>query len=158
MSLVPVPFRPFAIIAVVAAAMTAGASPAAAEVFTYDLSMKTTAQPLGVPKEKLTITGTMTWDDESGELTFDVSDPRGLRILGAGLLGSSGKLAIGRVTLEAQDSDMEPLFTGAGFFKGKFTKGNSHFSGSFTSVADSLDGDPSGFIYLSGKATAKRRP
>ncbi|MGV3722909.1 MAG: hypothetical protein ACO1SX_18580, partial [Actinomycetota bacterium] len=136
----------------------AGARPPAAEVFTYDISMNTTAQPLGAPKQKLKITGTMTWDDESGELTFDVSEPRGLRILGAGHLGSSGKLAIGRVTLEAQDPDMESLFTGDGFFKGKLTKGNSHFSGSFTSVADSFNGDPSGFIYLSGKATAKRRP
>jgi len=139
-------------------ALAAPAAPAQAAVSTYDITMNTVAQPLTGAKVKLTVTGTMTWDDVSGAVTFDVDEPGGVNIQGTGLLGNGGKVAIGQVALQGFAGGMEPVFTGTGFFKGKFTRANSRFSGTFTAVADSFGPAPGGYTYNTGKVTAKRRP
>lgn len=138
--------------------LLATAAPTEAAVSTYDLTMNTVAQPLTGAKVKLKVTGTMTWDDVTGEVTFDVDEPGGVNIQGAGLLGNGGKVAIGKVDLQAFAGGLEPVFTGTGFFKGKFTRANTRFNGTFTAVADSFGPAPGGFTYNTGKVSAKRRP
>lgn len=144
--------------AALALGLLAFAAPAQAAVSTYDITMNTVAQPLTGAKVTLRVTGTMTWDDVTGAVTFDVNEPGGVNIQGTGLLGNGGKVAIGKVELQAFAGGMDPVFTGTGFFKGKFTRANSRFNGSFTAVADSFGPPPAGYTYNTGKVTARRRP
>lgn len=131
--------------------------PAQAAVSTYDITMRVTAQPLTGRPVKVKVTGTMTWDDVTGAVTFDVTEDTGVNILGSGLLGN-GKFAIGKVDLQAFAGSMDPVFTGTGFFKGRFIQKGARFNGTFTAVADSYGEPPAGFTYNTGKVTARRRP
>lgn len=132
------------------------AVPTQAAEQTYDITMKTVAQNLEGKKFKVTVTGTMTWDDATGAVTFDVDEDTGVNIQGSGLLGN-GKIAIGKTSLEAYAGSMEPVFTGTGFFVGKFNKGKTTFKGKFTAVADSFGPAPGGFTFNTGSVKAKLR-
>jgi len=137
------------------ALMIAGvATPARAAERTYDLTMKTVAQNLEGKKFKVTVTGAMTWDDATGAVTFNVDEDTGVNIQGSGLLGN-GKITIGKTSLEAFAGSMEPVFTGTGFFVGKFSKDKSKFKGKFTAVADSFGPAPGGYTFNTGTVKAK---
>ena len=122
----------------------------------YDLTIAVKAQTL-VPdpaKVKVKVTGTMTYNDVTGEVSFEVTEDTGVTLVGEGLLGRSEKfLGIAQTTFDAK-MESATLYTGSAFFVGKFSKDMKKFSGKFYGIANSFGDAPEGYTFNLGKVKA----
>ena len=132
------------------------ACPAQAAVHTYDVAMKCNAQHVDGNKSKLSVTGTLTWDDETGAISLDLTEASGLKLSGAGLLGTD-KVAIGSTTLKGVDPEEVTVFNGTAFFTGKFSQNNAKFNGKITAVLALTGAGPDGLLNTTGTVKATRR-
>jgi len=90
--------------------------------------------------------GTMTWDQVTGDVTFDLTTPAG-PWSGAGTmaLAENGKTVYGLVTFLA-GGEASAIFTG------KLKKNGARFSGKFQAASPTrLGSTPGGFVLTTGK-------
>lgn len=131
-------------------------TPADAAVSTYDLKINVKAETIQGQVIKVKVTGTMTYDDVSGQVTFQVTEDSGVQLTGTGLMGKA-KLSIAQTTFDAGDGMGATFYSGTAFFKGKFNRSGSRFTGKFYSVANSFGAAPNGYTFNGGTMTATLR-
>lgn len=118
----------------------------------YDFTLTGVSKTISGQSFNFTATGTMTWNDVSGHLSFEVTTSAGVSFAGEGILaaGSAGSFA-----LTTFDSGFA---SGEAVFSGKFSKGNSKFSGKFYAASpDRLGPAPGGFVFTSGTVKATQQ-
>jgi len=118
----------------------------------YDFTLTGVSKTVTGESFNFTATGTMTWDDVSGNLSFQVTTSAGVSFTGEGILAAGSK---GSFALTSFDSGFA---SGEAVFSGKFSKKNSKFNGKFYAASpDRLGPAPGGFVFTTGtvKATEK---
>lgn len=118
----------------------------------WDVEMKGTSKTFDRQKFPFTGVGTMTWDQDTGDVSFDMDvDPSG-PFDGDGTLVviSNGKTVYGVVTFNAGVQEAQAIFTG------KLKKNGQKFAGKFTAASPGrLGPPPGGFVLTTGKVKAE---
>jgi hypothetical protein len=126
--------------------------PASAASITYSVSLKGTTRTLGGQKFQFTGTGTMTVDDQTGDLTFTANLSNGTTLQGTGIAGASPKVFFANINFTQGPAN------GIGLIDGKIKREGAKITGKFNvGTPDRLGPAPGGFVYSTGRITGLRQ-
>ena len=116
---------------------------------TYDVTMKGLTKSLNGSKFHFTTTGTMTWDETSGNVSFNVVTSSGVAFEGAGIMAAGIRESYAATTFNSASA------TGQAVFTGRFSKDKSKFTGKFQAASPNRLGPaPGGFVFTTGTVKA----
>lgn len=128
------------------------ALPASAATLTYSVTLKGTTRTLDGQKFKYTGNGTLTVDDQTGEVTFTANLSNGTTLEGTGIAGASAKVFFANI-----DFTQGPA-TGVGLLDGKIKREGAKITAKFNvGIPNRLGPAPGGFVYTTGNLTGLRQ-
>jgi|GEM_PF-2863434 len=132
-----------------------GAAPAEAEPkgqVIYDITLKGTSNTLDGQKFPFTATGSMSWDEATGAVSFTAATSAGVPFTGDGTLARGAKSSYASTSFNCG------AILGNAIFAGKFSSDKKQFSGKFQAGSPNRLGPaPGGFVFTSGSVKALRR-